>query len=78
MVKIGLIVFVGLGAFIWVTGGDFSHFSLINDGGKCEGVSETARFGSAGYSFAAGFAAAMLEHFGGTTAGIICHWLAGS
>jgi APA family basic amino acid/polyamine antiporter len=58
-VKIGLILFVGIGAFIWVTG-DFSHFSLINDGGTCEKVAENARYGSASYSFAAGFGAAML------------------
>lgn len=58
-VKIALILFVGVGAFVWVTG-DFSHFSMINDGGTCEKVAENARFGSAGYSFAAGFGAAML------------------
>jgi basic amino acid/polyamine antiporter, APA family len=58
-VKIALIVFVGIGAFIWVTG-DFSHFSLINDGGTCEKVADNARFGSDTYSFAAGFGAAML------------------
>ena len=59
-VKIGLIAFVGIGAFIWVTGGDFGHFSLMNDGGKCEGVADSVKFGSTGYSFMAGFAAAML------------------
>ncbi len=58
-VKIVLILFVGLGAFVWATG-DFSHFSMINDGGTCEKVADTARFGSASYSFAAGFGAAML------------------
>jgi len=58
-IKIALITFVGVGAFIWVTG-DFSHFSMINEGGTCEGVADTARFGSASYSFAAGFGAAML------------------
>lgn len=58
-VKIVLILFVGFGAFVWVTG-DFSHFSMINDGGTCEKVTDTARFGSASYSFAAGFGAAML------------------
>jgi APA family basic amino acid/polyamine antiporter len=60
LVKIALIAFVGIGAFIFVTGGDFGHFSLINDGGKCEGVAEGVKFGSASYSFMAGFAAAML------------------
>ncbi len=58
-VKIALILFVGVGAFVWVTG-DFSHFSMINDSGTCEGVAESARYGSATYSFAAGFGAAML------------------
>lgn len=58
-VKIVLILFVGLGAFIWVTG-DVSHFSMVNSGGTCEGVADSARYGSASYSFAAGFGAAML------------------
>ncbi|HLA95798.1 MAG TPA: amino acid permease [Pyrinomonadaceae bacterium] len=58
-IKIALIVFVGVGAFIWVTG-DFAHFSMINDGGTCEKVADSARYGSATYSFAAGFGAAML------------------
>jgi APA family basic amino acid/polyamine antiporter len=58
-VKIVLILFVGLGAFVWVTG-DFSHFSMINSAGTCEGVADSARYGSTSYSFAAGFGAAML------------------
>jgi APA family basic amino acid/polyamine antiporter len=58
-VKIALIVFVGVGAFIWVTG-DFSHFSLVINNGTCEGVSDSVRYGSANYSFIGGFAAAML------------------
>jgi basic amino acid/polyamine antiporter, APA family len=58
-IKIGLIAFVGLGAFIWATG-DVSHFSMMNTGGTCEGVADAAHFGSPGYSFTAGFAAAML------------------
>jgi basic amino acid/polyamine antiporter, APA family len=57
-VKIALILFVGVGAFAWVTG-EFSHFSLIGNG-TCENVSEAVRYGSASYSFAAGFGAAML------------------
>ncbi|MEO6589083.1 MAG: amino acid permease, partial [Pyrinomonadaceae bacterium] len=59
-VKVGLIAFVGIGAFIWVTGGTFEHFSMMNDGGKCEGVNDAVRYGSASYSFVGGFAAAML------------------
>lgn len=59
-VKVALIAFVGIGAFIWVTGGTFEHFSLISDGGKCESVVESVRYGSPNYSFIAGFGAAML------------------
>lgn len=59
-VKIALIIFVGLGAFIWVTGGSFANFSLLNDGGKCEGVADSVKVGSASYTFMGGFAAAML------------------
>lgn len=59
-VKIGLIVFVGFGAFLFVTGGNFGHFSMIESGGTCEGVAESVRYGSAGYTFVAGFGAAML------------------
>jgi APA family basic amino acid/polyamine antiporter len=58
-VKIALILFVGVGAFVWVTG-DFAHFSMMDTGGTCEKVAENARFGSATYTFAAGFGAAML------------------
>jgi APA family basic amino acid/polyamine antiporter len=57
-VKIALILFVGIGAFVWVTG-DFSHFSLIANG-TCENVSDSVRYGSPNYSFIAGFGAAML------------------
>ena len=59
-VKIALIAFVGIGAFIWVTGGTFSHFGMTEAGGACEGVNESVRFGSATYSFVGGFGAAML------------------
>jgi len=59
-VKIGLIAFVGIGAFLWVTGGEFGNFGMINAGGTCEDVAASATYGSAEYSFAAGFAAAML------------------
>jgi amino acid transporter len=50
-VKIALIAFVGVGAFVWVTGGTFSHFSMTEAGGACEGVGESVRYGSANYSF---------------------------
>ena len=59
-VKIALIAFVGIGAFIWVAGGTFSHFSLLEAGGACEGVADSIRYGSPNYSFIAGFGAAML------------------
>jgi len=59
-VKIFLIAFVAIGAFVWVTGGSFSHFSMMNDGGACEGVADSVKYGSANYSFVAGFGAAML------------------
>jgi APA family basic amino acid/polyamine antiporter len=70
VVKIALIAFVGIGAFIWVTGGTFSHFGMIMsttpqfgpDGVDklCQGVNESVRYGSASYSFIGGFGAAML------------------
>ena len=60
LVKIGLIALVGLGAFLFVTGGDFANFTLFQTTGVCQEVSETVKYGSASYSFAAGFAAAML------------------
>jgi basic amino acid/polyamine antiporter, APA family len=59
-VKIGLIAFVGIGAFIWATGGTFSHFGLMNVGGTCEKVEDAVRYGSQSYTFMAGFGAAML------------------
>ncbi len=59
-VKIGLIAFVGFGAFLFVSGGDFGNYSLINTGGTCEGVAANATYGSVEYSFVSGFAAAML------------------
>lgn len=60
IVKIGLIALVGCGAFLFAAGGDFSHFTMINVSGACEGVAASVNYGSAEYSFVAGFAAAML------------------
>ncbi|MEO7658234.1 MAG: amino acid permease [Pyrinomonadaceae bacterium] len=60
LIKIALVVFVGLGAFLFVTGGSFANFSLMDTGGTCEGVADAVRMGSAEYSFMAGFGAAML------------------
>lgn len=59
-VKIALILFVGIGAFIFVTGGTFENFSLINTGGTCEDIDKSVIYGSAQYTFIGGFAAAML------------------
>ncbi len=58
-VKIVLILFVTIGAFVLVSG-DFVHFSMINSGGTCEGVGDAVKFGSPTYTFFGGFAAAML------------------
>lgn len=60
MVKIGLVLFVGIGAFTLVAGGHFANFSLMNTGGTCEGVANSVKFGSAEYTFLGGFGAAML------------------
>jgi APA family basic amino acid/polyamine antiporter len=59
-VKIALVIFVGLGAFLFITGGSFANFSLMNTGGACEGVNDAVRVGSAEYTFLGGFGAAML------------------
>ncbi|HMS42201.1 MAG TPA: APC family permease, partial [Pyrinomonadaceae bacterium] len=59
-VKIFLIIFVALGAFLFVTGGNFGNFSMMNTGGTCEGVSAGVRYGSDSFSYIAGFSAAML------------------
>ncbi len=58
-VKVALIFFVGIGAFFFVTG-NIEHFSMFNSGGTCQGISESVRYGSPSYTFAAGFGAAML------------------
>ena len=59
-IKIALVLFVALGAFLFVTGGGLANFSLASTGGACEGVASSVTFGSVDYSFFAGFAAAML------------------
>lgn len=58
-VKIALIIGVGFGAFI-LAQGYFSNFFLINEGGACFKVEDAAHYGTAGYTFLAGFGAAML------------------
>jgi APA family basic amino acid/polyamine antiporter len=59
-VKIALVLFVGLGAFLFVAGGSMANFSLVETAGTCEGVNAAVRYGSAEYTFLAGFGAAML------------------
>ncbi len=58
-VKMILILFVAVGAFVLVSG-NFVHFSMMNVGGTCEGVADSVNFGSPTYTFFGGFAAAML------------------
>src|SRR5688572_11865779 len=59
-IKIALVLFVGLGAFLFVTGGTFANFSLAATGGTCEGVADAVKYGSPEWTFLAGFGAAML------------------
>lgn len=59
-VKIALVVLVGLGAFMFVTGGSFENFGMTAAGAECLDVTESQRYGHVNYSFFAGFAAAML------------------
>lgn len=58
-VKIALVLLVGVGAFL-LADGSFTNFGLANAGGTCQDVAQTAMYGVAGTSFAAGFGAAML------------------
>jgi APA family basic amino acid/polyamine antiporter len=58
--KMILILFVGIGAFVLVSG-NFGHFSMMNTGGTCEGIDDAVRFGSSSYLFFSGLAAAMLN-----------------
>jgi len=58
-VKIALVLTVGLGAF-FLADGTFANFGLSAAGGTCEEVGNSVRFGAAGYTFLAGFGAAMI------------------
>lgn len=58
-VKIALVLLIGAGAFL-LADGTFANYSMINQGGACEEVENAVKYGVAGYSFAAGFGAAML------------------
>ncbi len=59
VIKIALILLVGIGAFL-LADGSFAHFGMSSAGGICESVPDSVKYGAAGYSFAAGFGAAML------------------
>ena len=48
-IKIGLVLFVGIGAFRLASGADWSHVWMADVGGACEGVSSAARFGLGGF-----------------------------
>jgi len=48
-IKIAVVLLVGIGAFIFARGADWSHFAQSNMGGTCEGVSAIARTGFAGF-----------------------------
>jgi basic amino acid/polyamine antiporter, APA family len=50
-IKILLVLAVGAGAF-FLAHGNWSHFSLMNTGGTCEGVSASARGGLGGFGAA--------------------------
>ncbi|HXL80407.1 MAG TPA: amino acid permease [Pyrinomonadaceae bacterium] len=50
-IKIGLVLLVGVGAFL-AQGADWSHFAMSNSGGACEGVAASARAGFAGFGAA--------------------------
>jgi basic amino acid/polyamine antiporter, APA family len=50
-VKIALVLGVGLGAFL-LADGNWGHYAMANAGGACEGVSEGARLGIAGFGAA--------------------------
>ena len=52
LIKIALVLFVGVGAFLLSRNGDWSHFALTNVGGTCEGVGAAARMGMAGFGAA--------------------------
>lgn len=58
-VKIALVLLVGVGAFL-LADGNFANYGMLNQGGACEGVEDAVKYGTAGFSFTAGFGAAML------------------
>jgi APA family basic amino acid/polyamine antiporter len=59
VIKIALILLVGVGAFVFADG-NFANFGTENVDGVCEGVDNSVKYGAAGFTFMAGFGAAML------------------
>ena len=59
VVKIALVLLVGVGAFL-LADGTFVNFGATGEGGACEGVSNSVKYGAAGFTFIGGFGAAML------------------
>ncbi|HEX9545264.1 MAG TPA: amino acid permease [Pyrinomonadaceae bacterium] len=51
-IKIGLVLLVGVGAFLLAQGADWSHFAMSSVGGACENVAASARAGFAGFGAA--------------------------
>lgn len=47
-IKIALVLLVGVGAFLFASGADWSHLGMANVGGTCQGVSDAARVGFGG------------------------------
>jgi APA family basic amino acid/polyamine antiporter len=52
VIKIALVLGVGVGAFMLSRDGSWSHFTMTDVGGACEGVAASARFGMAGFGAA--------------------------
>jgi APA family basic amino acid/polyamine antiporter len=52
VIKIALVLGVGVGAFMLSRDGSWSHFTMTDVGGTCEGVGAAARFGMAGFGAA--------------------------
>ena len=48
-IKIALVLVVGVGAFLFARGADWSHLWMVNAGGACEGVSAASRIGFGGF-----------------------------
>lgn len=48
-VKVGLVLVIGIGAFLLADGADWSHLTMANAGGACEKVNAAAQLGFAGF-----------------------------